>query len=228
MTVRTLDLTEEILILEKLDIDNHVKDEHGFSLLDVKQTPTTFKRLRNVLAYILMLDAGLRVGEVVKLLVSDCYFNNEPVKTLLIPSYCSHAKTDREIPVTPRLNIALLRFSRNYFLLPDCLITQSLICNKLYGDALTTRSLERIITSAAERSIGRPVNPHVLRHTFATKLMKIADIRTVQELLGHKSVQSTQIYTHPGTAEKNDAIAKLNSPLDGLINGRPLHGPLNR
>ena len=67
-----------------------------------------------------------------------------------------------------------------------------------YGARLSRRSIEKIVSTYASRSATRPgVHPHTLRHTFATHLMDGgADIRVVQELLGHASPTTTQVYTH--------------------------------
>ena len=67
-----------------------------------------------------------------------------------------------------------------------------------YGARLSRRSIEKIVSTSAARAATRPgVHPHTLRHTFATHLMDGgADIRVVQELLGHASPTTTEIYTH--------------------------------
>ncbi|GAH96402.1 unnamed protein product, partial [marine sediment metagenome] len=56
----------------------------------------------------------------------------------------------------------------------------------------------------------REIHPHILRHTFATRLMSKTSMRVVQELLGHKNLSSTQIYTHPNNADLQEAIDSLN------------------
>ena len=81
------------------------------------------------------------------------------------------------------------------------------------GERLTPRSIERMIKHYATKAgITKKVTPHVLRHSFATDLLSNgADIRSVQQLLGHASINTTQIYTHVTDSHLRDIHKKFHS-----------------
>lgn len=72
-----------------------------------------------------------------------------------------------------------------------------LICNRS-GNRLSTRSIRRAVSRHARRTgISKEVSPHTIRHTFATHMLKNGtDLRTLQEILGHENLHTTEIYTH--------------------------------
>jgi len=84
------------------------------------------------------------------------------------------------------------------------------------GSRLTVRSVERMVKSYGERAgLRQTVTPHALRHSFATHLLEMgADLRSVQELLGHASLSSTQIYTHLNLDHLSEVYDKAH-PLSG-------------
>lgn len=164
------------------------------------------KSIRNYTICLLMLDAGLRVGEVVYLHMSDLYFNSQPVTSIIIRPEIAKNNAERIIPVSQRLSNALKTFLE--YNTPSGQNWTLAYAFRKSNDwnHLTTRQVERIIRSAAMKSLGRPVHPHVLRHTFATRMMRVTDMRTVQEALGHKNISSTQVYTHPNQEDLKKAI----------------------
>jgi integrase/recombinase XerC len=168
--------------------------------------------IRNYLIALLMLDAGLRVGEVVKLLIQDLYMNNESVTALRIRAYITKTKAERIIPMSQRLREGINRMYRSHWTSQSNLPGLFAFYFNDSSRHLSTRQVERIIKRAAINSIGRPIHPHILRHTFASNLMRVTSMPTVQELLGHKHLSSTQIYTHPNGEDLAKAIESLNKP----------------
>lgn len=167
------------------------------------------QRLRNYTMAMLMLEAGLRVGELVKLRWDTLFFNCLPVTSIIITTEISKSKVNRTIPVSTRLSDALSTYHTYFTPLKSTTDIPAFFSRLDYHNALTTRQVERIISSAALHGLGRPIHPHVLRHTFATKLMRIAPPSVVQELLGHRHLSSTQVYCHPNGDDLKKAITNL-------------------
>ena len=196
MPPKTLTITEEHIILE--------------ALLTKQGTDAQFRRgVRNYCMAAMMLEAGLRVGEVCRLKWSDTFWTNKVVKSITIRAEISKNGESREIPVSTRLSSALSELHRCYYCPNINIEAGFLFFQNRPAKGLTTRQVERIIKTAAHRSIGKSIHPHALRHTFASKLMRKVSMRTVQALLGHKSIKSTQVYTHPNGEDLKKAINAL-------------------
>jgi len=186
---------------------------------------------RDLLILLLMLDAGLRDGEVVQLLVRDLVIIEEPVSSLRVRAEISKSKLDRIIPLTQRTIESIRRCHQLIWSAPDkaALIQANLpagvtvIKPKVHvrhaddfafpsrssAGHLTIIQVWRIVKSLAAKSIHRDIHPHILRHTFATRLMRTTNARIVQELLGHKFISSTQIYMHPGSEDLRKAVDSI-------------------
>ncbi|THB73863.1 MAG: tyrosine recombinase XerC [Desulfobulbaceae bacterium] len=146
----------------------------------------------------MLYSTGVRVAELVSINTEDLDFNSEMLRVT------GKGNKQRLVPVgSPALEAV-----RKWLKARDILIYQrgakqkesdldALFLNNR-GGRLTTRSVERLVEKYAERAgITQVVTPHALRHSFATHLLEMgADLRSVQELLGHASLATTQRYTH--------------------------------
>lgn len=166
-------------------------------------------RLRNHTMALLMLDTGIRVGELVQLKVWDLYFGNRPVNNLIIPAKIAKTGKERLIPVSERLVIASNKMHRNIWSrFRDCEANYAFF-NELPREPLSVRQVQRIIGGAGMAATGRTVTPHMLRHTFGTNLMRKVPTPVVQVLLGHARLTSTQVYQHPNHDDLKNAINSL-------------------
>ena len=148
-----------------------------------------------------MYSAGLRVGEVVGLNDGDLDFDAAILRVR------GKGRKERLAPVGTYATAALQRWLHVRRLAPPSAKGQThpseapVFVNK-FGRRLTTRSVGRMLEKYLKLTgLDRRTTPHSLRHSFATHLLdRGADIRSVQELLGHKSLVTTQIYTHVSSA----------------------------
>lgn len=174
------------------------------------QTSSERNGIRNQMLGLLMLDAGLRVGEVVTLTISQLWLCNEPAKGIRIAAGQTKTCTARTVPLSIRLQELSRQMWSFFWNQSGANKTVFAFYNVSRVGHLSVRQVERIIRRVSLNCLNRPVHPHVLRHTFATRLMRTASTRVVQELLGHKSLQSTQVYTHPNSEDLRKAIDSLN------------------
>ncbi len=181
----------------------------------------TRKAVRNHCMALLMLEAGLRVGEVVSLRMSDLYFNSVPVRNIIIKPHMTKNKVEHSIPVSDRLSESLCSYLNTCFRWDDVRGSDIAFTNVHTDRSITTRQVERIICAAGWMALGRPVHPHVLRHTFASRLMRVTNSSTVQQMLGHKYLSSTQVYCHPNEDDKRLAIESASHPSETHQTAKP-------
>jgi site-specific recombinase XerD len=180
------------------------------SMVPKNESPErAFKQLRNRTMVMVMLETGLRVSELCGLAASDLYFAEKPVLQLVVRPEIAKNKSERTIPVSTLLSVTLAEWWRcakpAYLTNPIAPAFQTLP----NGHRITPRQVERIVRAVGIQVIGRDIHPHILRHTFATRLMRITNARVVQELLGHKHLTTTQIYTHPNSTDLRQAVNKI-------------------
>lgn len=138
----------------------------------------------------LLYAAGLRVSEAAGLTVEDLSLERRSVRVL------GKGRKVRDVPIHDRCVAAL----EAWLLVRPSLMKapSTAVFIGARGEPLSDRSMRRLVDAAAKRAgTGRAVHPHELRHSFATHLLDHGtDLRHIQELLGHASVGTTQIYTH--------------------------------
>jgi len=145
----------------------------------------------------LLYASGLRVSEIVSLNVGNIDFSSREIRVI--------GKGNKERIVlmgTPAANALLAYLSEGRQELLGSRRSEAVFINRL-GRRIIERRVQKIIDQhAAHARIEHKIHPHILRHTFATHMLDGgADLRVVQELLGHASLSTTQIYTHVSKAQ---------------------------
>ena len=161
---------------------------------------TTPNDIRDRAVTELLFSSGLRVSELVSLNLGDIDFDMKEVRVT--------GKGDKT-RIVPVGEVALDAI-RKYLSVRDEFkpIEDALFLNR-FGYRITTRAIQSRFKNAAIRTgLEGKVTPHKLRHSFATQLLSNgADLRLVQEMLGHSSLAATQIYTHMDLAALKDVVA---------------------
>lgn len=148
--------------------------------------------IRNRAILELLYGSGLRVSELVGLVFSQLYMESKMLKIV------GKGNKERVVPVGEYA----LQFIKKYLIERGKFVIktkyQPFVFLNNRKEPLTRNMILRIVKAAALRAnITKIVSPHTLRHSFATHLLEAgADIRIIQEMLGHKNIETTQIYTH--------------------------------
>ncbi|MDR3603182.1 MAG: tyrosine recombinase XerC [Syntrophaceae bacterium] len=149
---------------------------------------------RDLAIFELMYSSGLRVGELTSLQTGDIDIENGWVKVI------GKGSKERYCPVGEKAIVALRAYLPERLMLlnahPNVRGMKALFLNNR-GGPLSSRHVRRIMKSFLDgANLGRDASPHALRHSFATHLLQGgADLRSIQEMLGHSSLSTTQRYT---------------------------------
>ena len=145
----------------------------------------------------------MRLSEILNLKVNDIYFDRNQIFIR-----AGKGKKDRVVMLSSVLKQILVLYTDKYK--PIYWLFESWDRKKQYSDS----SVRNVVKSAASRAkVNKRVTPHTLRHCFATHLLDGGtSIKYIQELLGHKDIKTTLIYTHVTT----DNMTNIKSPLDNL------------
>ncbi|GAI71526.1 unnamed protein product, partial [marine sediment metagenome] len=167
------------------------------------------RAIRDSCIALVMLDAGLRVSEVISIRRGDVGWGDIVNRNIRVPAHIAKRGSARTIPVTLRLQGLIELMQLNIWIPFEWKPEQTAFFNLKTGRPLTKQGVGRIIRNAGRVSLHRNIHPHTLRHTFATNLMRTTNARVVQQLLGHKNLSSTQIYCHPNQQDLKKAIDTL-------------------
>ncbi len=158
----------------------------------------------------LALYTGLRNAELLALNVEDIAPFGDVARELELPARAAKGGHPRTIPLHSTIVDDLRDFlawkrARSESTAPDA----PLFVSQKTRRRISPRDFQRIVREAGREALHRHVHPHMLRHTFATRLIRQNDPKVVQQLLGHRSIYTTMIYDHPTTADHRVAIDSL-------------------
>lgn len=161
---------------------------------EIKRKKEALKILRDLSLMEMLYATGLRASELVSLKEENIFLQDRIVRVI------GKGKKERIVPFGEEAYKSLKRYLEERK-------KENIDCEYLFvnlkGGKLTSRSLQRIVEKySKDLLLNKEVSPHTFRHSFATHLLsRGADLRTIQELLGHESLSTTQKYTHIAAVE---------------------------
>ena len=176
-------------------LPNTLSEEEVDLLLDIKLTDMYSYRNKAMLE--VLYATGLRVSELVNLKMENIDFESDIIRTY------GKGNKERVIPIGEYAKTYLEKYLNEYRYQMLKHGNNEYVFLNNHGKNMTRQGFFKIIKQiASDAGINKEISPHVLRHSFASHLLKHgADLRTIQELLGHSNVSTTQIYTHISNEE---------------------------
>ena len=159
---------------------------------------------RNKTIIEVLYGTGIRVSELTELKLSNIFFNENILKVT------GKGNKERFVPLGKIASIEIKKYLNDRDKLKiNSKFSDILFLNK-YGRQLTRSMIFKVIKDSSKNAkIDKKISPHTLRHSYATHLLKNgADLRTIQLILGHESITTTEIYTHLDTFHLEDVLKK--------------------
>lgn len=152
---------------------------------------------RNALIVMVLYGCGLRLAELMA--IAPTHFEDD-YRTLRV---MGKGSKERMLPIVERLRYEIKRYIEEFSEQKICIFNQNRLFLSKRGEPISRSDVQRSVARLLrECGVEGKVSPHVLRHTFATHLLNDgADMREIQELMGHSSLRATQIYTHNNIAQ---------------------------
>ncbi len=208
--INALKLFYQTVKNHKIDIEKLIRPQQGHKLPkviseeEVAAIINACKNLKHKTMLSLIYSAGLRRGELLSLLKTDI-----DSKRMIITIRNAKGMKDRNVPLSP----VILNMLRKYY--TEFKPVKNLFEGQ-FGGPYNARSLDKILKTAAHvAGIKKNITLHMLRHSYATHLLEAGtNLRYIQELLGHKSPKTTQIYTHVSNEQLGKIIQTLRSALE--------------
>lgn len=201
---------------KRQNLPSVLSEEEVLKLLNTAYLDKTTHGIRNVAMLELLYASGMRISELISLKLSHLQINNNYIKPYILIT----GKGDKErIIAINRKSISALREylevresftvkKKEPWLFPSKQSDQGHITRQYFAKLLKKIAIDAEINP-------KDVSPHKLRHSFATHLLNHgADLRVIQELLGHKNVSTTQIYTHVANEKLKSTVEQFH-PLSG-------------
>ena len=175
-------------------LPSYLSVDEVFRLLDLPKA-NSFAGTRDKAIFELFYDTGIRISELVNLSLEDLKIEQRTVKVL------GKGKKERLLPLgkkTIEIIKSYLKFRTDYIKKKNLAAHPLGVFLNQRGQTISTRGVRKVLSHYIKaNNFQKNISPHSLRHTFATHMLEAgADLRVIQEMLGHASLSTTQKYTH--------------------------------